>query len=119
MSDNKYAVRIASPAGQVVLQMQRQEPAGTAPLPGAPNDDGHDGTDVETIVSAIELAAANGTAITSLEPDGERATMVIPGPGMNIQVLPWADHLQEVQRMRAAAAQRGSTPRIAMPRGRG
>lgn len=123
MSD-KYAVRITSPTGHIVLKMERQ---GSAPQ--RPRDSGEQPTtkdtlsDIETIMAIIENASRDGTALVSIiEPESPHATAVIPGPGMSFQVMPWADHLeanvrsQAVQMsVRKAEAAQGQLVRPATP----
>lgn len=118
MSD-KFAVRVAGPAFQMVLRMERQDVA--LPVPGPATD--ADMTDIETIAAAVAKAAAAGTPLVTLDEDGQHATMLIPGPGMSFSILPWAEHLEGAARARAAqeAAQQqgGRPPLIAGARGFG
>jgi hypothetical protein len=81
-----------------------------------------EGADVNAVIAEIDKAVQDRTPLTLVHEDDEHATMVIPGPGMAVQFLPWDQWLEQQEKLRkqqeAAQAQgNGGIPRVLMPRG--
>lgn len=129
IATNKYAVRITGGGFQGVIEMPGAEP----PSVGEGDDikrimADQFRADVDYIVECIQ-AAGTGAPLMAIDDDTQRATVIVPGPGMAYNILSWADHLAEQQRGRELQAEMqrrqqqagrvGQPSRVGRPNGRG
>jgi hypothetical protein len=102
MSVNRYAVRVTGSGFQSVIEMG-----------GTPEGD------FTEDLGLIREHIAAGLPLEAIDAEANRASIIIPGPGMAYSVLPWADHLADVARAQEAQRAQQAAQMEAIRRGQG